>query len=80
MNLDGDAVWKFLDANLRDPTSGMAVNVAETLLDDTEDGGFDIRGEAGQIVGNLDIDLDAAALRETFDVGQQRGVKTGFVE
>ena len=80
MNLDGDAGWKFLDANLGDATAGMAVNVAETLLDNTKNGGFNIGREARQIVGNIDIDLDTAALREAFDVGEQRGVETGFVE
>jgi len=80
VNLDSDAVWKFLNTNLSDATARMAVNIAETLLDDPEDGGFNVGGEARQIVGNIDIDLDAAALRESFDVGQQRRAETGFVE
>lgn len=58
----------------------MAVNVGKALLDHAEDCDFHFVRQPPELLGNIQVDSDITALRESVHVPAKRGCKTGYVE
>ena len=68
------------DSNIRAGTAGIAVYVGETFLQDPEKSGFGIGGESHEIFIDVDVQLNAAALFETFEVPENGGSQAAFIQ
>ena len=44
---------------------GMAMNIGQTFLDDAKDGHFHIAGQSSKVVGNVQVDFQSAAFRQS---------------
>ena len=56
------------------------MNIGERFLDDAENCSLHLGRKAAEILGEVEIDFDAAALRETIDVPANGGTQAGLVQ
>jgi len=56
------------------------VNVGEAFLNNPKDDCFQVAREPREVLANIEIDHDLAALRKTLDVPPECRRKTGFIQ
>ena len=59
---------------------GMAMNIGQTFLDDAKEGHFHIAGQSSKVVGNVQVDFQSAALRQSGHEPADGFGQTAFVE
>jgi hypothetical protein len=80
LHLQVDLIPGAGEANLGDGTARMPVNICEALLDGTKNGCFEFLGEATEILGHLQSDLNRASLRKSLHVPSERRCKPRFIQ
>src|SRR5262245_59775051 len=68
LDLQSDPIAALLEPDSCRATTGVALDVAQTLLDDPEEGRFHLRGETPDLAYRHQLDVDPAALDESVDV------------
>jgi hypothetical protein len=58
----------------------VAVNVGQTLLQHAKKSQLEILGKPSQIVGHIQLDVDAAALRKTLNIPAGGGREADFIQ
>lgn len=58
----------------------MARDIGQRLLNDPEDDELGVVGKSANVIGNIEVDLNAAPLLEAFHIITQGEAETGFVE
>jgi hypothetical protein len=79
-NLNVDGVFFALNPNLRSLAPRVTMNVGQAFLHKAEYNEFHLGWESPEIVRNLQINLQTAALRKTLHVPTQRGRYTSFIQ
>src|SRR5260370_25114441 len=74
-----DATVGMRDKNSGHGTSGVAMDVGQTLLHDAKDGRFQVAGQAAKILGHLQVDVDLAALGKAPYVPREGRGQPAFV-
>src|ERR1700722_20154181 len=69
-----------LDANACGLAAGVAMDVGQAFLDQAEDGQFGVLRQSFRTGGDLQIDVDPAALRKAVDIPAKGGIQSHLIE
>src|SRR5258708_161534 len=74
------SILQALHADGRGAAARMAMNVGQTFLHNAKEGNFQVTRQATEILGQLQIDIDLAALAESVDIPLQSRFQADLIE
>ena len=79
-DLKNDLIFPFLQSDRSRAAAGMTTNVGQTLLHDAKQSGLDFGGQPPDLCKGDEVNVDAAAFAEAFDVPLQGGDQPGLIQ